>query len=57
MKTKLITIINEYKKSEGTSTQSAIRDCITDLLHICKEENISFEECLGGAWEVFEQEN
>ena len=37
-------------------TKGAIRDILTDMMHICKEQGIDFDERLESAREVYNEE-
>jgi hypothetical protein len=49
-------IIKTYMKEDGTEIQSAIRDCITDLLHYAGENKLSIKSIMDGALNVFKEE-
>lgn len=49
-------IIETYMVEDGTSMQSAVRDCITDLLHYAYEKGIDAQKVSEGAIQVFKEE-
>jgi hypothetical protein len=51
--------IEKYGTAGETSTESAIRDLLTDLRHFCDQREIDFEDCLEGSLDVYleEEEN
>ena len=55
----LETTIEKYGTAGETSTESAIRDLLTDLRHFCDQHEIDFDDRLEGSFAVFleEQEN
>ena len=56
MKKELNQLIEVYMKKEGVSLKSGIRDAITDLFHIARNNNLNIKEIVDGATNVFEQE-
>ena len=55
----LVATIEKYGTAGETSTESAIRDLLTDLRHFCDQREIDFEDCLEGSLDVYleEEEN
>jgi hypothetical protein len=55
----LETTIDKYGAAGETSTESAIRDLLTDLRHYCDQHEIDFDDSLEGSLDVYleEQEN
>jgi hypothetical protein len=55
----LIATIEKYGTGGETSTESAIRDLLTDLRHYCDEHEIDFDDRLEGSLDVYldEQES
>ncbi len=49
-------ILEQNGKKDGTQIRGAIRDLITDLMHICVEEGIDIHTVFENANEVFEEE-
>ncbi len=50
-------LVKHYIEKDGASNlYDAIRDCLTDLLHIGNEEGINIDDRLDIAKEVFEEE-
>ena len=45
--------IEEYGTAGETSTESAIRDLLTDLRHYCDQHEIDFENGLEGRLDVY----
>lgn len=56
MKDELKKVIEVYMRKEGVSLKSGIRDVITDLFHIARNNNLNIKEIVDGATDVFEQE-
>lgn len=48
--------IDKYGTAGETSTESAIRDLLTDLRHYCDQHEIDFEGCLEGSLDVYLEE-
>ena len=48
--------ISEYQTTIATNTESAIRDLLTDLRHICDQRIIDFDDCLEGSLDAYFQE-
>ena len=48
--------IDKYGTAGETSTESAIRDLLTDLRHYCDHHEIAFEDCLEGSLDVYVEE-
>lgn len=46
----------EYAEREGTSFEFAIRDVLTDVMHLCDKHGIDFDLRLAGASDVYEEE-
>lgn len=44
------------EKDQGCSKQSALRDLLTDLFHVAKEQNLDMDAAFDGASEVFQEE-
>lgn len=57
MKDELKKVIEGYMKKEGVSVKSGIRDAITDLFHIARDNSLNIKDIVDGATDVFEQEN
>jgi len=53
---RLETTIEKYGTTGETSTESAIRDLLTDLRHYCDRHEIAFEDCLEGSLDVYLEE-
>lgn len=49
-------IVSEYAERAGTNTQGAIRDIITDCMHLASSKGLDFQRILFGADEVFHEE-
>ena len=52
----LVATIEKYGTAGETSTESAIRDLLTDLRHYCDHHEIAFEDCLDGSLDVYVEE-
>ena len=48
--------IEKYGTAGETSTESALRDLLTDLRHYCDQHEIDFEDCLEGSLDVYLEE-
>lgn len=53
---RLVNEIQGISKDEDTSTQSALRDVLTDLRHVAKDYGLDFNEALTGSEEVYREE-
>ena len=49
-------LVESYADHVGTNKQGAVRDLVTDVIHYCKKNNISFSTVLAGAREVAREE-
>lgn len=49
-------LIVAYAQQEGTDSGSALRDALTDLMHIAKFQGFDFDECMNAARDVFAEE-
>lgn len=56
LKQRLQALLSEYAAAEGTDLSGAIRDMLTDLLHIGDEVRIDIHERLAAASEVQKEE-
>jgi hypothetical protein len=56
IKTSLDALLAKHIKGAGTNMEGAIRDCITQLIHICADNQILFEERVNAAIEVYDEE-
>ena len=52
----LIATLEKYGTGGETSTESAIRDLLTDLRHYCDQREIDFEDCLEGSLDAYVEE-
>jgi hypothetical protein len=52
----LETTIDKYGMAGETSTESAIRDLLTDLRHYCDQHEIDFDYSLEGSLDVYLEE-
>jgi len=48
--------IDKYGTAGETSTESAIRDLLTDLRHYCDQHEIDFDDSLEGSLDVYLEE-
>ena len=48
--------IEHYGTAGETSTESAIRDLLTDLRHYCDQHEIDFDDSLEGSLDVYLEE-
>lgn len=53
---KLWALIAQIAKDEGTDYQGALRDLVTDLMHLADAQDLNFEGAVDGAEEVYAQE-
>jgi hypothetical protein len=49
-------LLKKYKGRCGCTTPAAIRDLLTDIMHICRFEVVDFDERVQSAREVYDQE-
>lgn len=49
-------LIKFARNHNKCSDKGAIRDILTDMMHICREQGIDFDERLEGAREVYAEE-
>ena len=49
-------VLQRYANKNGTTTDSAVRDILTDLRHICDDQGLDFAERDQGAYEVYCEE-
>ena len=52
----LETTIEKYGTAGETSTESAIRDLLTDLRHFCDQHEMDFDDTLEGSSAVYLEE-
>jgi len=52
----LETTIEKYGAAGETSTESAIRNLLTDLRHYCDQQQIDFDDSLEGSLDVYLEE-
>lgn len=52
----MIAVVNNYIRRDGTYISAAVRDILTDLMHLCEAKKINFEDRVRSAREVFVQE-
>ena len=50
-------LITDVDAKIGSGHASAVRDILTELMHICKDMNINFEERVESSTEVYLEEN
>jgi hypothetical protein len=48
--------VEKYGIAGETSTESAIRDLLTDLRHLCDQHEIDFDDRLEGSLDVYQEE-
>ena len=56
IRTPLDETLRGYVKSAGTSRSCAIRDLLTELMHVCDHSGVDFDSRLIAAREVYRQE-
>lgn len=49
-------LIRQIARDEETSPQGALRDILTDLLHVSRAMRLNFDFAVGGAHDVFHEE-
>ena len=55
--TPLCDLLAKYHTEAGSTSHGAIRDCLTELMHICQDSHsIDFDERLEAAREVYREE-
>lgn len=52
----LDTMLRRYASSAGTDLSGAIRDLLTEVMHLCDDSRVDFEDRLITAGEVHQQE-
>lgn len=52
----LITLIEKYKGNGSPNNPAALRDILSDIMHLCEQDGYSFEEILAGATQVYQEE-
>ena len=57
LRQKLVDLIREVEIQEGTFFKGAVRDVLTDLIHIMREKGFDPEERFGSALRVAKEEN
>ena len=55
-KERLMNFLLKNAKQDGTDLPSAIRDTLTDMMSICEDEGINFNEKVASAEEVLQVE-
>ena len=56
LRARLYNLMTEYAVQEGTDPGAAMRDVLTDLMHIAKMQDFDWPEMVDGAAKVFEEE-
>jgi len=56
LKKALTKTINKWSKEERTNFPCALRDALTDMMHIAKENGLNFRKVLASAKEVYNEE-
>lgn len=49
-------ILTAFAEKAGTNLRGAIRDCVTDCMHLASTEGLDFDPILLGAEEVYQEE-
>jgi len=49
-------VVRDHAYREDTCMQSAVRDVLTDIRHMCDEGGYDFEKALSGSEEVYNEE-
>lgn len=52
----MVDVAIKYVSRDETDLKSAIRDMLTDIMHLCKVKKIDFKDRLDSAKEVYEEE-
>ena len=47
----------DYMEVEGADEQSALRDLLTDIRHLCDERGLNIYKALEGSYEVYLEES
>ena len=56
IRTPLDTMLRRDASSAGTDLSGAIRDLLTEVMHLCDDSGVDFEDRLIAAGEVYQQE-
>ena len=56
IRTPLEKLLEGYGHSAGTDISCAIRDLLTELMHLCDDSRVDFADRLRGARETYRQE-
>lgn len=56
LKKRLRKLVSKVEAREGTDTRGALRDTLTDMIHLCRESGVTIDEMLVGARRVAEEE-
>lgn len=57
MRAKIEALLTEIRTTESTSLSGAVRDLLTDLVHICNANQIDIDERLDAAIEIAAEED
>lgn len=56
LKARVDELLTSYASSEGTNRRGAVRDMLTELIHIAHDEQIDFDDLVADAKEVAREE-
>ena len=56
IRTPLERMLKNYAHSAGTNLSCAVRDLLTELMHLCDDSHVDFDGRLCAAQEVYRQE-
>lgn len=56
MKSQILQLLAEYAEEEGTQLEFAMRDMLTECIHVCEDKSWSFAGTMAAAIEVFKEE-
>lgn len=53
---RLLQLIDQHSRQDGTDRQGALRDILTDIFHVSEEVGLDIDKAIDGALEVFIEE-
>lgn len=57
LESELVSLLDRYKDSLGTTSHGAVRDLLTEIVHYCRKHGIEFEDRVSAALDVAEEES
>jgi DNA-directed RNA polymerase subunit RPC12/RpoP len=49
-------VVRYYMRTDGSAQSAAIRDMLTDIMHLCDTSSVDFKERIEAASRIFEEE-